>query len=316
VRPNQRRHLLIACVAVTASLLLGPLAALQWYMRHTATTPPTVRSINPYAVVADTTPVTVTIWAGGPVAEWHTTVDDLRDSPVMWRRMRLAHWNTVPEPLRQQGLDHMLAEYHDLLLNPAVWDAMDASDWDVVPQPVRTVAYRHMMAYWAGYYSIGVGYGLRPGVVADTLAAIVMSESWFEHRASFVNADKSVDVGLGAASAFARDRLRELHRRRLVDVSFTDAEYLNPWKGTRFVAVWMSLLLDEASGNLDTAVRAYNRGITNANDSLGTAYWESVQRRLTRFIRNQDAPAAWDYVWRRARELEQAEWPWIQRADD
>lgn len=302
-------------LALAVVLVIGGVASAEWWWRtHVDPGPrPAVTRVDLYADIADLTPITITV-GGTDNAPWRTTVDELRRNRSLWRMMHLENWNTVPEPLRDEILDRMLVAYRPLLANPRVWDQMTEAAWDEVPQPVRTVAYRQMVAYWAGFYDVGGHYAIDRRQVRDTLQAIVMTESWFDHRAEHVDRTGNHDIGLAQASDYARGRVRQLAAQGVVDVAFRDEDYWNPWQATRFLAVWMSLLVDETDGDLDRAVRAYNRGIAQADDDRGEAYGAVVQRRRRRFIQNEDAPPAWTWLWRRAREIEAEEWPWLYGA--
>jgi hypothetical protein len=306
---------LIALPFVFAAAFLAGGAAEREVTRWLAVPLPALEGVDTYAALFDVTPVALTITAGSESVSLTVTREAVLTDWTLWCRMHLADWNRVPAALHRKALDAMLARYQHLLLAPERWDRMTAHDWDIVPQPVRVLTYRHMVEYWTGFYEIAATHDLPPRLLSDTLAAVVMSESWFDHRGVLVNASGSRDLGLGGASEFARERLRQLYRRGTVDVELDDDEYFNPWKATRFVAVWMSLLLDETDGDLDFAVRAYNRGPVNAFDERGDDYFAAVLRRRDRFIRNERAPAAWDYLWRRDREARRAAWPWIVRSD-
>jgi hypothetical protein len=298
--------------AVVMSSVVAGTVWLRAYLeeRVATSTPPVVR-VNVYRLFVDDTPVPVTITAGWEkVTEW-TTHDAVRRDASLWRRMHVDDWDRLPAGLRTSGLDAMLARYRHLLVSPATWDRMRAEDWDDVPQPIRALAYRHMAEYWTGYYDVGGAYAIPRGLMADTLSAIILSESWFEHRAVNVNEWGNRDLGLAQASDGARTRMAVLYERGRADFALADEDYFNPWNGTRFAAYWIGGLLGELDGDLGAAVRAYHRGTRRALAGLGREYQQAVEARRRQYIRNPAGTSAWAYLWRRDRTIRNEEWPWM-----
>jgi hypothetical protein len=108
-----RRIGLPRSIIFIAVLLASAVAGYVWLHERLASAPPSVRRIDPYTALFDLTPVTVTVTAGDQQVEWHTSIHEVRTDWTLWRRMHLADWNAVPETLRQEGLDNMLAKYRD-----------------------------------------------------------------------------------------------------------------------------------------------------------------------------------------------------------
>jgi hypothetical protein len=215
------------------------------------------------------------------------------ENATVWRQMHFEDWDQLDPVVRQQGLARLFARYGHLLADVTQWRRMSALDWDEVPQPLRAMAIVGMIEFWVQHYAVGEIHGLDPALVLRSAKAIAMSESWFDHRAVYVNRDGSADIGVGGASAFARDALRRLHARGLADFVLDDHEYYNPWLAARWLAFWLQLSLDEAHGDLGLAIRAYNVGIGRAVQGHGQDYLAGVERRRRRYFEGPSDSPTW-----------------------
>jgi hypothetical protein len=213
---------------------------------------------------------------------------------TLWRKMHFEDWDTVPRPIRERGLSRMAQRYRSFVEGGAPrWEKLEAVDWDAVPQPVRAMAFVRMARFWSAAYPTGRAYGLDSQLLDDTLPAILLAESWFEHRAAHTNADTTSDLGLGGCSEFCRNTLRRLQRAGRIDFAADDDAFTNPWVAIRAAAIWFSLMIVEADGNLDRAIAAYHAGIGRASSASAVDYARDVVRKRQRFVRNVASPPSW-----------------------
>ncbi|MGE0039996.1 MAG: transglycosylase SLT domain-containing protein [Vicinamibacterales bacterium] len=246
------------------------------------------------ATYFDLTPLSVIVPAGWEKIALPMTVDAFERSPALWTSLRIEDWDQLPPTVRGYGLRRMAEADARLLASPARWPAMTAEDWDPVPQPVRAAAYLQMVAEWYDHYGVGQAWDLSRDQVLPTMQAVMMAESWFEHRAVAAGEDNQ-DLGLAQCSDYCRDTLARLAKQGRVDFAIGDADHLNPWNSTRVLVTWFALMLDEARGDLDEAVRAYHAGISDARRNGARDYAETVERRR-RYLEGETGSPTWAFV--------------------
>lgn len=294
---------LAALVAAAVGLAVGLSALLPFAEAAVEESPPAVPEprVAFFAMLRDARPVALTVteaWQKVPIV---VEAEDLLRDPTLWNRMHFGDWDRVSEPLRSVGLGRMMLRYRAASSGPRVWKAMTPEDWDGVPQPVRAMAFIRIADYWVEHYGVGASVGLPSREAADTLATILMVESWFEHRATNVDSAGNRDLGLPQASDYFRASLERRHRQGSLEFRLEEHDYFSPWLAILAGAVWLDLMLDEAGGDLDLAVRAYRKGIEAARRGAAQEYLENVKRKRERFIRNRGAPPTWDLLSRRLR---------------
>lgn len=287
---------LIGCTALAGGAgLLG----VRLYLAQPVPAPP-VAPLSLVRVFSDTRQVAITTTQSWRKQREFVTVDRLRSDHALWNRMQFRDWDTVPLEIREPALQAMVRAHRDALGGPAVWRNMTSADWDTVPQPIRALVFLRMVWHWSLALGLGTEFGFEPLRLAPTVGAIVMAESWFEHRAFNQNPYGNRDLGLAQCSDPCRRTIASMAEAGEITFAPTEAEYFNPWTGTRVAVVWFARELQRASGDVDLAIRAYHRGIDNALDEKGDRYLEGVLDKRERYVLNGGSSASWHFL---AREL-------------
>jgi hypothetical protein len=210
--------------------------------------------------------------------------------------MHFSDWDRVPQPIREESLRNIVRAYTPVLDGPSVWRGMTLEDWDDVPQPARSIAFLRMIWHWTANEQVGLEFGFKPSAMATTIGAIVMAESWFEHRAVNENRWGNRDLGLAQCSDFCRATIAAMAARGETTLMPREHDYFDPWTATRVATVWFERELLRAGGDVDLAIRAYHRGLEHALDEKGDAYLARVQRLRDQYIQTQRASPSWAFL--------------------
>jgi hypothetical protein len=297
---NPRRRVWRVRLAAAVLMALVAAAGYGWaQLSHwvNARDAPLVSSPDIVEAVTDRRTVRITT----TTPDWKTEskvvpLERLGWDPSIWQQMHFGNWDQLPQDVREPALRRMVHVYAPLLRDPAAWLDMRVEDWDKVPQPIRAVAFLRMAHHWAVSRQPGAEFGLDPVRMGQTVGAIMLAESWFDHRAMHVNAWGNRDMGLAQCSDHCRKTLEDMAVNGEIPFAPTDEEYFDPSIASWVATVWFERELRRSHGDVDRAIRAYHRGQDNAMDEKGTAYLANVLRLRERYVITQRSSESWRFL--------------------
>lgn len=290
------KGLLVSAVLLTLALAAayGWLRLRQWV---NATDAPRVAAPDIVEALTERRDVQITI----TTPDWKTVpkvvpLQRLSWDTSIWQEMHFGDWDRLTADLREPALRRMARVYAPLLRDPSAWREITPEDWSRVPQPIRAVAFLRMAHHWATARQVGVEFGLDPVRMGQTIGAIVMAESWFDHRAMHVNPWGNRDMGLAQCSDYCRRTLEQMAAAGEIPFAPIEGEYFDPSVATWVATVWFERELRLSEGDVKRAIRAYHRGQHNAMDEKGTAYLANVLRLRERYVITQRTSASWGFL--------------------
>lgn len=199
--------------------------------------------------------------------------------------MPIKAWSVIPPGMIEEEMSKLYDRYSELINNRDAWKCMNIDAWSRVHAPARIAAFSEMVDFWVDYYGAGKKSGISKKEMSNTLNAIMIGESYFDHTAT-----NRGDYGVSQISTATRATMKKWFkngRKNGIDFNFGDRDYMNPYNSIR-AGVWLfsEILENEAGGDLKLAIGAYNAGIRDAKKKTKRAmrYQKGIERIIDRYL--------------------------------
>ncbi len=238
---------------------------------------------------------------------------ELLTDKILWRHLENASYDALPNELRLAILNRQFSNA-GYLLDSLFWQITHQKDWDAAPVPVRTAVYLLMIKMWTN--KLKLDKYAKQDDASTWFIAMMLQESFLNHNAVNDNGDFK-DIGLAQLSHPVREKLLTdtifLKITNLKDkiIGYQNLDeaseiFFNPFYAAAAGVYVFRNRLDEAKGDLNTAIMSYNVGIYYARKKSKRAqkYLDFVKYRYNNYVKGQKSET-WNYIFNYVKTYEE-----------